>query len=119
MFTRKSASTLSQAGQRAFVAAVLELKSKPSRLHPGDAERGRYDDFVEVHLNAMMVMNMQPSEPSWAYGGRVRAVASGAPAPLRVRAAGDRLERGPALLGLARRSRCHLSDLGSGPARRE
>src|SRR5262245_12442584 len=36
-----------------FVAAVLELKNGvDSVLHPG--QQKRYDDFVEVHKNAMM-----------------------------------------------------------------
>ena len=47
---------LKPAQQKAFVDAVIALKKKPSLMHPNDANRGRYDDFVEVHLNAMMVM---------------------------------------------------------------
>ncbi len=67
MFTRKSVSTLSPAEQKAFVAAVLQMKSKASRLHPADGNRGRYDDFVEVHLNAMMVMNGPDPGQSWGH----------------------------------------------------
>lgn len=67
MFVRKSASSLSIVEQKAFAAAVLELKSKPSRLHPTDGERGRYDDFVEVHLNAMAVMNGHHPGQSWGH----------------------------------------------------
>src|SRR5919198_5263339 len=67
MFTRKSARSLSQVEQKAFVATVLQLKSKPSQLHPADVELGRYDDFVEVHLNAMAVMNGPQPGQSWGH----------------------------------------------------
>lgn len=67
MYVRKSASALSPAEQSAFTAAILQLKSQPSRLSPGDAQRGRYDDFVQVHLNAMAVMNTSPPGPSWGH----------------------------------------------------
>jgi tyrosinase len=58
---------LSPAERKAFAAAVLQLKSQPSRLTPTDAQRGRYDDFVEVHLNAMAVMNATPPGQSWGH----------------------------------------------------
>jgi tyrosinase len=64
---RKNQKTLSATEKRAFVAAVLALKQKPSRLHPGDSNFGRYDDFVEVHLNAMMPPMMSPPQPGWAH----------------------------------------------------
>jgi tyrosinase len=67
MYIRKSASSLTSAEQKAFVAAVLALKAQPSSLHPGEAGRGRYDDFVEVHLNAMAVMESTPPGPSWGH----------------------------------------------------
>jgi tyrosinase len=64
---RKNQNTLSASEKQAFVAAVLVVKQKPSRLHPGDPEFGRYDDFVEVHLNAMMPPMMTPPQPGWAH----------------------------------------------------
>jgi tyrosinase len=64
---RKSASRLTTAEKKAFVDAVIALKHKPSRLHPTDAERSRYDDFVQVHLDAMMVMMHTPPAPSWGH----------------------------------------------------
>jgi tyrosinase len=67
MNIRKSASLLTEAEQAAFVAAVLELKSQPSLLHPADQMRHRYDDFVEVHLNAMAVMEATPPGQSWGH----------------------------------------------------
>ena len=67
MFIRKSASSLTGAEQTAFVSAVLELKSSPSLMHPGDQTRHRYDDFVEVHLNAMAVMESTPPGQSWGH----------------------------------------------------
>ena len=67
MFTRKSAHLLSGVERAAFVAAVLQLKAKPSRLHPADSDGGRYDDFVEVHLNAMAVMAGPQPGQSWGH----------------------------------------------------
>jgi tyrosinase len=67
MHVRKNASQLSRAERQAFVDAVLEVKHKPSRLHPGDSDRSRYDDFVQVHLDAMMVMMHEPPQPSWGH----------------------------------------------------
>jgi tyrosinase len=67
MNVRKSASSLTTAEKRAFVDAVLAVKQKPSRLHPTDPQRSRYDDFVQVHLDAMMVMMHQPPAPSWGH----------------------------------------------------
>ena len=66
MIIRKNAKTLSVEDKRAFVAAVLGLKHRPSRLHPDDATRSRYDDFVEVHLNAMDAM-MMGHVPNWGH----------------------------------------------------
>src|SRR5215831_2147527 len=64
---RKNQNALSTSEKQAFVAAVLALKQKPSRLHPGDPNFGRYDDFVEVHLDAMMPPMMTPPQPGWAH----------------------------------------------------
>ena len=66
---RKNQVTLTAAEKTAFVNAVLALKREPSVLHPDDQSRSRYDDFVEVHLNAMNVMMM--NQPSWAHQGPV------------------------------------------------
>jgi tyrosinase len=67
MALRKNRSTLSAAEKTAFVEAVLAQKQRPSLLHPGAADRTRYDDFVEVHLNAMAVMMQSPPAPSWGH----------------------------------------------------
>jgi len=56
MDCRQNQNTLTAAQKTAFVNAVLQLKQKPSVMHPGS--QGRYDDFVEVHLNAMMQAQM-------------------------------------------------------------
>ena len=66
---RKNQATLTAAEKTAFVNAVLSLKQEPSILHPDDRTFSRYDDFVEVHLNAMMVM--MNNQPSWAHQGPV------------------------------------------------
>lgn len=67
MNLRRNQNTLSASDKQAFVSAVLALKQKPSRLHPGDSNFSRYDDFVEVHLNAMMPPMMSPPQPGWAH----------------------------------------------------
>jgi tyrosinase len=52
MDVRKNHRDLSQAEKAAFVGAVLALKNNvDSVLHPGAQKR--YDDFVEIHKNAM------------------------------------------------------------------
>ena len=66
---RKNQATLTRAEKTAFVNAVLALKQNPSLLHPENSSLSRYDDFVEVHLNAMMVM--MNNQPSWAHQGPV------------------------------------------------
>ena len=66
---RKNQALLARAEKTAFVNAVLALKQEPSVLHPQDRSFSRYDDFVEVHLNAMMVM--MNNQPSWAHQGPV------------------------------------------------
>lgn len=67
MALRKNQSTLTAAEKTAFVEAVLAQKQRPSLLHPDAADRTRYDDFVEVHLNAMAVMMQSPPAPSWGH----------------------------------------------------
>lgn len=51
MLTRKNVTRLPSLEKKRFVDAVLALKAQNSVLHPGT--QSRYDDFVEVHLNAM------------------------------------------------------------------
>lgn len=67
MGLRKNQASLSTAEKGAFVEAVLAQKQRPSLLHPGAGDRSRYDDFVEVHLNAMAVMMQSPPAPSWGH----------------------------------------------------
>jgi tyrosinase len=56
MIIRKNAKDFGPDDKKAFTDAVLALKTKPSLLHPGDGLHSRYDDYVEVHLNAMNAM---------------------------------------------------------------
>lgn len=57
MGLRKNQKNLTTGEQKAFVDAVLALKTQPSALHPNNSKFSRYDDFVEVHLNAMAAMD--------------------------------------------------------------
>ncbi len=52
MAVRKSVTTLSAQERSAFVSALKALKAAPSRFNPPTA--GRYDDFVYVHMQAML-----------------------------------------------------------------
>src|SRR5262245_61703360 len=63
MRMRRNVKYLSTSEKDKFVSAVLALKSKPRVLHSGDATRNRYDDYPEVHMNAMM------ADPGWAHRG--------------------------------------------------
>jgi len=63
MRIRRNVKYLSNPEKAAFTNAVLALKKRPSVLHPGDPSRSRYDDYPEIHLNAMMAM------PGWAHRG--------------------------------------------------
>jgi tyrosinase len=67
MGLRKNQASLTSQEKQAFVNAVLAQKQKPSRLHPDAPDRSRYDDLVEVHLNAMNVMHGTPPVPSWGH----------------------------------------------------
>src|SRR2546421_4655725 len=69
MGCRKNQANLTPAEKTAFVNAVLALKAKPSQLHPGDPTSNRYDDYVEVHMNAMMLPNGSMRVPGWAHRG--------------------------------------------------
>ncbi|MCO6434795.1 tyrosinase family protein [Nitrosomonas nitrosa] len=62
MKCRKNVRNLTQAEKNDFVRACKGLKGLPSLLHPGT--QSRYDDYVEVHLNAMN------SNPNWGHGDR-------------------------------------------------
>src|SRR5215471_17135571 len=61
MRIRKNVKRLSSAEKSRFVDAVLALKEAPSVLHPGDPVLKRYDDYAEMHMNAMM------ASPGWAH----------------------------------------------------
>ena len=61
MRVRKNVKHLSNAEKTAFVNAVLALKTRPSVLHPTNANLSRYDDYPELHMNAMM------ASPGWAH----------------------------------------------------
>ena len=63
MRLRKNVKNLTAAEKTAFVNAVLILKTQPSILNPGDPVLRRYDDYPEIHTNAMM------ATPGWAHGG--------------------------------------------------
>lgn len=73
MRVRKNASSLTPSEKTAFVNAVLAMKNQPSVLNPG--QQGRYDDYVQLHMNAMMAgtPNINPAQPAfmpgWAHGG--------------------------------------------------
>src|SRR5215470_2065608 len=61
MRVRQNVKHLSNAEKTAFVNAVLALKTRPSVLHPTNANLSRYDDYPELHMNAMM------ASPGWAH----------------------------------------------------
>jgi tyrosinase len=73
MRLRKNVKSLTVAEKQAFINAVLALKKKPSVLHPQDNTRSRYDDYPEVHMNAMMAQQGPPNDPNftpgWAHYG--------------------------------------------------
>lgn len=70
MGCRKNQASLTAAERAAFVNAVVKLKAMvPSQLHPGDPDRHRYDDYVETHMNSMMLMNGNDRIPGWAHRG--------------------------------------------------
>ena len=69
----KNVSNLTPGEKTAFVNAVLALKKQPSVLSPG--QQGRYDDYVLLHMNAMMAgtPDLDPAQPDfmpgWAHDG--------------------------------------------------
>jgi tyrosinase len=56
MAVRKNVATLSAAEREAYVAAVMKLKAAPSQFNPKTA--GRYDDYVYVHMQAMLDLSI-------------------------------------------------------------
>jgi hypothetical protein len=49
-------------GRAAFVQVVKRLRSAPSKFTP--PTRSRYDDYVYIHMQAMLVINVNdPSKP--------------------------------------------------------
>jgi tyrosinase len=64
MAIRQDQSTLTDTEKTQFVSAILGLKQSPSMLHPGAGNYSRYDDYVEVHVKAMMAM-----PDGWAHQG--------------------------------------------------
>ncbi|MBA3978388.1 MAG: tyrosinase family protein [Nitrosopumilus sp.] len=75
MKIRKSVKNLSSEDKDKFVNAILRLKKSPSIIYPDDSTYSRYDDYVEIHMNAMMAMSdTNPAEdpdwyPGWAHNG--------------------------------------------------
>jgi tyrosinase len=53
-----------------FVKAILDLKRAPSKVHPSDKTKNRYDDYVEIHHHSMMVMSSTDplEDPNWYPG---------------------------------------------------
>jgi tyrosinase len=66
MNVRKNVKNMTADEKTRFVNAVLALKAQPSVLHPG--QQGRYDDYVEVHVNAMMAASGNPGDPDFVPG---------------------------------------------------
>jgi tyrosinase len=75
MRVRKNIKHLSQDEKNRFVNTIIELKNKPSILHPSHTSMDRYDDYVEIHMNAMMAESesdprVDPNwHPGWAHQG--------------------------------------------------
>ena len=68
MDLRKNQANMTADEKKAFVNAVLALKNKtPSRLDPKTASR--YDDYVQIHEEAMMAMNTENQTLGWAHYG--------------------------------------------------
>lgn len=75
MQVRSNVKSLSAECKGKFASAVVKLKKTPSMFHPGDSTYSRYDDYVEMHMHAMMAMSVSdPVEdpnwyPGWAHNG--------------------------------------------------
>lgn len=75
MRIRKNVKNLGSDEKANFVNAVLTLKNRSSVLHPDDSTMDRYDDYVAIHLNSMMLSMTNPAVdpnwyPGWAHNGR-------------------------------------------------
>lgn len=73
--TRKNQRNLSSTERSAFVQAVKSLKAAPSQCSPPTS--GRYDDYVYVHMQAMVVMRILDSNKpvengNWTSTGEMR-----------------------------------------------
>jgi len=75
MHVRKNIKNLDIDEKTKFVNAILTLKTRPSLLHQEDPTKNRYDDYVEIHMNAMMAGSQDDPrdnpdwEPGWAHNG--------------------------------------------------
>jgi tyrosinase len=76
MHIRKNVKNLTADEKTKFVNAILTLKTtRPSVLHQGDPTMNRYDDYVEIHMMAMMAgsqddpRNNPNWQPGWAHNG--------------------------------------------------
>src|SRR5919198_775828 len=76
MHIRKNVKNLTSDEKTKFVNAILILKTtNPSVLHQGDPTKNRYDDYVEIHMMAMMAGSQDnprdnPNwQPGWAHNG--------------------------------------------------
>ena len=56
MITRRNQKTLSSSDRAEFVRALKVLKNTPSHFTPPTASR--YDDFVYVHMQAMLLLDI-------------------------------------------------------------
>lgn len=75
MALRKSVASLTAAERSAFVAAVKKLKQTPSHFTPPTTSR--YDDYVYVHMQAMLGIKVNdPTKPvdnaNWAETSKMR-----------------------------------------------
>ncbi len=75
MKTRKNVKSLSPEEKEKIVNAIIKLKKSPSIIHPDDSNYSRYDDYVAIHMDAMMAMSeTNPADdpawyPGWAHNG--------------------------------------------------
>jgi len=64
MSCRKNQASLTAQEKQAYINAVLKLKNNtPSKM----GLTNRYDDYVMMHMNSMMLMNGQTRSPGWAH----------------------------------------------------
>ena len=66
MNIRKNQARLSTAEKTAFVNAILQLKTAtPSQMGLAN----RYDDYVQIHMDSMMLRDGSDRVPGWAHRG--------------------------------------------------